>query len=198
MTVPPKVRSIAKNGTTELIFIQHHNINIMKNLILTTTLLLAFTTANVQAQTFIERTHFEVSAGSGIKNHGITPVDFSFKLHVDVIPVLYLFVTAEDNLSLYKNNETKAYVNGASLGGGLGVRLLNHIKTAHALDIRAKSLDSLGKPDWKRTIYDISLAWYMKPGRFSPIVELGYRFLHSHTNSFDNYGNAYLSIGLRY
>ena len=61
--------------------------------------------------------------------------------------ILYLFVTAEDNLSLYKDNGVKTYINGVSLGGGLGVKLLNRVKSIHSLDLRAKSLDSVGKPD---------------------------------------------------
>ena len=33
---------------------------------------------------------------------------------------------------------------------------------------------------------------------FSPVVELGYRFMDFRTNGFENYGNAYLSFGIRY
>ena len=68
----------------------------------------------------------------------------------------------------------------------------------HALDVRVKSLSTLGNPDWKRNTYDASLAWYLKTEKFSPIVELGYRYLDSRTKGIDNYGNAYLTIGLRY
>lgn len=117
---------------------------------------------------------------------------------MDIVPIFYLFITAEDNLSLYKAREIKTYTNGVSLGGGLGIKLLNRVKSIHSLDLRAKSLDSLGKPDWERTTYDVSLAWYIKSYKFSPIVELGYRFIDSHTDKYDNYGNAYISIGLRY
>lgn len=170
----------------------------MKKIFYIVALLIAFSSAKMRAQTFIERTFFEVSTATGLRNNGITPVDFSFKCHVDIVPILYLFVTAEDNLSLYKDNGIKTYVNGVSLGGGLGIKLLNRVKSIHSLDLRAKSLDSLGKPDWDRTSYDVSLAWYIKENKFSPIVELGYRFIDSHTNKFDNYGNAYISIGLRY
>lgn len=64
--------------------------------------------------------------------------------------------------------------------------------------VRAKAMGSLANPDWKRTTYDASLAWYMNAGKFSPVVELGYRFLDSRTKGVANYGGAYLSIGLRY
>lgn len=170
----------------------------MRRFIYITILLLVLATIKGQAQTFMERTHFEVSAGTGVKSNGVIPLDFSFKYYVDVIPVLYLFIGVEDNLTLYNHGIDKTYVNGASLGGGIGVRLLNSTKGIHALDIRAKSLGSLGKPDWKRTTYDVSLAWYIKTVKFSPVVELGYRFIDSHTEGFDNCGNAYLSIGFRY
>ncbi len=152
----------------------------------------------VQAQTFIERTQFEISTATGLKNHDIRPVDFSFKCHVDIIPILYLFITLEDNLSLLKDSGSGTYVNGASGGGGIGVKLLNRLKGIHALDLRAKSLDSFGKPDWDRTTYDVALAWYIKDAKFSPVAELGYRFIDSHTNGFKNYGNAYLSFGIRF
>ncbi len=170
----------------------------MKKIFYVITLIVTFVSASLQAQTFVERTHFEASAATGLRSNGITPVDFSFKCHVDIIPMLYLFVSAEDNLSLYKENGAKTYVNGASIGGGLGVKLLNSVKSNHSLDIRAKSLESIRNTDWKRTSYDVSLAWYIKTAKFSPVVELGYRFIDSRTEVFDNYGNAYISFGLRY
>ena len=170
----------------------------MKKFICAFTLLLALTTVGLHAQTFLDRVHFEGSACTGIKDNGITPVDFSFKLHVDVIPISYVFFTAEDNISLYKDNGDKKYTNGNSLGGGIGVKLLNGTKSIHALDIRVKALGSIGNPDWKRTTYDASLAWYISRGRFSPVVKLGYRYLDSRNKNFDNYGNAYISFGVRY
>lgn len=155
-------------------------------------------TVKTHAQTFMDRIHFEFSAGTGMENKGITPVDFSFKSQVEFVSISYLFVTVEDNISLYKNKEVKTYYNGVSLGGGLGVKLLDSVKSIHALDVRAKALSSVGCPSWKRSSYDISLAWYLRSYRFSPVVELGYRFIDSHTSGLSNYGNAFLSIGFRY
>ena len=80
----------------------------------------------------------------------------------------------------------------------MGVKLLDRVKSIHALDIRAKALSSVGCPSWKRSSYDVSLAWYLKSYRFSPVVELGYRFIDSHTSGLDNCGNVFLSIGFRY
>lgn len=153
---------------------------------------------SMYSQSFEDRIHFETTVGKGLPNKGITPIDFSVKFAVDVLPIFYAYITAEDNLSLYKSQNVKTYSNGTGLGGGLGVKLLHRIESKHALDVRAKALSSLGNPDWKRTTYDVSLAWYMKSEKFSPVVELGYRYIDSRTKSFDNYGNVYLSIGLRY
>lgn len=161
-------------------------------------LMLVFSTVEIHAQTVMDRIHFEFAAGTGIRQNGIKPVDFSFKSLVDFVSISYLFVTVEDNISLYKNNNVKSYSNGVSIGGGLGVKLLNGTKGIHGLDIRAKALDCVGNPAWNRTTYDAALVWYIKSFRFSPVVELGYRYLDSHTVGLDNYGNAYLSIGLRY
>lgn len=173
--------------------------NDMRHLFFFVSLLIATITANdAQAQTFAERMHFETSVGAGIKEKGTTPIDFSFKFHVDVLRMSYVFITAEDNISLHKDNGVKTYYKGASLGGGLGVKLLNNAKSVHALDVRLKVLGALGGADWKHTTYDASLAWYMKAHRFSPVVELGYRHIDSRTNGIGNYGSAYLSIGLRY
>lgn len=170
----------------------------MKKLIYATILLLTLATVEMNAQNFMDRVHFEFSAGAGMENKGITPVDFSFKSQVEFVSIAYLFVTAEDNISLYKNKEIKTYYNGVSLGGGLGVKLLDGVKSIHALDVRAKALSSVGCPTWKRSSYDISLAWYLRSYRFSPVVELGYRFIDSHTSGLGNCGNAFLSIGFRY
>lgn len=87
---------------------------------------------------------------------------------------------------------------GVAWAADWGFKLLNGVKGKHALDVRVKSLSTLGNPDWKRNTYDASLAWYLKTEKFSPIVELGYRYLDSRTKGIDNYGNAYLTIGLRY
>lgn len=170
----------------------------MRKNIYVTMLLLMFSIMTGHAQSFMDRTHFEVTAGAGIENKGITPIDFSFKAHVEFVSISYLFVSVEDNVSLYRNDNLKTYYNGVSVGGGLGVKLLNKLESIHALDIRAKALSSVGCPTWERTSYDISLAWYIKSGRFSPIVELGYRFIDSHTKGINNCGNAFLSIGFRY
>ena len=170
----------------------------MRKFIYAATLLLAYVTVKVNAQDFMDRVHFEFSAGTGMENKGITPVDFSFKSQVEFVSIAYLFVTAEDNISLYKHEGVKTYYNGVSIGGGLGVKLLDSVKSIHALDIRAKALSSVGCPSWKRSSYDVSLAWYLKSYRFSPVVELGYRFIDSHTSGLDNCGNVFLSIGFRY
>ena len=161
----------------------------MRKFIYAATLLLAFVTVKVNAQDFMDRVHFEFSTGTGMENKGIRPVDFSFKSQVEFVSIAYLFVTAEDNISLYKHEGLKT---------GLGVKLLDRVKSIHALDIRAKALSSVGCPSWKRSSYDVSLAWYLKSYRFSPVVELGYRFIDSHTSGLDNCGNVFLSIGFRY
>ena len=170
----------------------------MKKYIYAVVFLIVLVSSDLNAQTFKERFYFETSVASGVKNNGITPIDFSFKFHVDVIPLAYIFISAEDNISLFKEGKAKTYINGESLGGGVGVKLLNRTKGSHALDLRFKSLSSIGGTDFKRTSYDASLAWYMNNLKFSPIVELGYRYLDSRTNGFDNYGNAYITFGLRY
>lgn len=170
----------------------------MRKLICAIMLLLAWSVDEVHSQTFGDGIHLEASAGTGIKDEGVTPVDFSFKLNVDFVSIFYLFIAAEDNISLYKRGGIKDHSKGVSGGGGVGVRLFNSVKSNHAFDFRVKSLASFGNPDWKRTTYDAALAWYLKSEKFSPVVELGYRFIDSRTKGFDNYGNAYLSIGLRY
>lgn len=153
---------------------------------------------NVCAQTFKERTYFELTAGSGLRYKGISPKDFSFRLNVDLVPITYIFIAVDDNILLYKNDGVNTYYNGYGIGGGLGFKLFNRLKSKHAIDIRVKSLSSLGCSKWKRNTYDVSIAWYLKSEKFSPVVELGYRYLDSRTKGFSNYGNAYMSIGLRY
>ena len=170
----------------------------MKKFVYATMLVLVFSTTGIHAQTVIDRIHFEFAAGTGARQNGIKPIDFSFKSLVDFVSISYLFVTVEDNISLYKNDGVRTYSNGVSIGGGLGVSLLNGKQGIHGLDVRVKALDCVGSPAWKRTTYDAALAWYVRSGRFSPVLELGYRFLDSRTAGLDNYGNAYLSIGLRY
>ena len=150
------------------------------------------------ARSFTDRVDFEVSAGLGLRQKGIKPVDFAFKTFVNFVDPAYLFVTVEENLALFKRAGNQNYLDGVSIGGGLGVRLLHRPQSAHALDLRAKALSSVGSPDWERTTYDLAAAWYLRSHRFSPVVELGYRYLNSRTQGFTDYGNAYLSIGFRF
>ena len=120
---------------------------------------------------------------------------------VDIVPSLYAFVAYEGNKSLYKSDDVKTYLSGESLGGGLGVKFLNKVETIHALDLRVKALTSVGGVDWKRTTYDASLAWYLRGKKthcFTPVVEMGYRYINSRKKGLDNMGNFYCSFGLRF
>ena len=152
------------------------------------------------AQSATEKLHFEATAGTGLKSKGITPLDFSFKANFDITSRLYVFASTETNLSYYKENAIKTYCKGQSLGGGLGVELLGEKSQPHALGARIKVLATIGHADLSRTSYDAGLVWYIKRNKtmFSPVVELGYRFMDFRTNGFENYGNAYLSFGIRY
>lgn len=167
----------------------------MKKLVL---FIISLIACSVPAQTFMERLHFEVATGAGMKSKYITPVDFSFKANVDLTSGMYVFVSSEGNQSFYKNDDVKTYYNGESFGGGLGVKLLGKKSASHALDVRMKVLTSIGNADWKRTSYDVNVAWYLKSNVFSPVVEIGYRYIDSLTGAIGNYGNVYLSVGIRY
>lgn len=104
-------------------------------------------------------------------------------------------------LILYEKGDDRTYFSGESLGGGVGVKLLNSVETVHALDLRVKALTSIGAVDWKRTTYDASLAWYLRgksPHYFTPVVEMGYHYINSRTAELDNMGNFYISFGLRF
>lgn len=67
------------------------------------------------ALSFSDRLHFEAAAGTGVKMHGITPLDYSFKLNVDVAPRFYVSVVTETEKSLYKDDKIKTYFNGRVL-----------------------------------------------------------------------------------
>ena len=152
----------------------------------------------VHAQSVNDRLHFEFATGSGLRSNGVTPMDVSFKAYVDVFRPVCLFVAAEQNNSLYKEDDVKTFYKGESLGGGLGINILGTRNSSHTLDVRLKVLSSIGNADWKRTSYDVNLAWYLKGIIFSPVVEVGYRFVDSRSDYIDNYKNAYLTLGIRY
>lgn len=173
----------------------------MKKIIYAILLLLAVPSGKSQAQSFADRLHFEATVGSGYERKNIKPLDVSLKVGVDIIPSLYAYLTCEGNKSLYEKGDVRTYYSGESLGGGVGVKLLGSVKTVHSLDLRVKALGSVGGADWKRTTYDASLAWYLRSGKthsFTPVVELGYRYIDSRTNGLDNMGNFYGSFGLRF
>lgn len=150
------------------------------------------------AQSFSDRLHFEAAAGTGVKMHGITPLDYSFKLNVDVAPRFYVSVVTETEKSLYKDDKIKTYFNGESLGGGMGYNFYDNNNSSHVLGIRTKIMSSIFKADCKRTTYDVFLSWYTKSGGISPVVELGYRYIKSHSAQLRNYSNVYMTLGVRY
>lgn len=170
----------------------------MKKFLFATLVLLAVSAAGAHAQTFMDRVHFEAAMAAGAKHNGITPVDFSFRALVDFVPASYLFIAVEDNISLYDVEGVKSYSTGVGIGGGVGVRLLGSKSENHSFDVRARAVGSVGNPYWQRNSYDLSLAWYVRTARFSPVVELGYRFIDSRTTGIDDYCNLFLSIGFRY
>lgn len=163
-------------------------------------LLFCLASLSANAESFVDRLHFEASAATGFESNDMTPIDFSFKAHADVISSIYVFVSAEGNKSLYESSGARTYLSGESLGGGLGVQLLGKKSALHALDIRAKAMTSVGNTDWKRTSYDAGLAWYIKTQKslFSPVVEVGYRYIDSRESVIENYSGLYVSFGIRY
>lgn len=161
-------------------------------------IMLSLFVCEAHAQAVKDRIHFEIATGTGMRSKGITPMDFSFKAHVDVVRPVCLFVTAEGNRSLYKSNEVRTYFDGESLGGGIGFHILGKKSPLHAFDARLKVLSSIGNADWKRTSYDANIAWYLKGVMFSPVVELGYRHIDSRSTFMNNYDNIYVSLGIRY
>lgn len=173
----------------------------MKKIVYAIMLLLAMSAGKSEAQSFTDRLHFEASVGSSYERKDIKPLDTSLKIGVDIIPNLYAFLTCEGNKSLYEKGDVRTYYSGESLGGGVGFKLLNSVKTIHALDLRVKALGSIGGADWKRTTYDASVAWYLRNEKkhyFTPVVELGYRYIDSRSKGLDNMGNLYMTVGLRF
>lgn len=172
----------------------------MRKLFFAIMLLLAVSASNSKAQSFEDRLHFEASAGSGFESKNLKPLDLSVKISVDIIPSLYAYLTSEGNKTFYDDGTVKTYFSGESIGGGVGLKFLNKVKTIHALDLRIKALSSIGNADWKHTTLDASVAWYLRSDKvhsFSPVVEIGYRYIDSRTKGLDNTGNFYMSFGIR-
>lgn len=157
-----------------------------------------FCSESLFSQTFQERMSFEVVSEAGLKIKGTMPIDFSFRFLLDIIPISYIFVDVEENVSLHSKSLNKYYTNGQYLGGGIGFKMLNKSNTNHALDFRIKALGNVGKTDWKHTTYDVCMSWYLNNVMFSPLVEFGYRFMDSRIKEISDYNGIYMSIGLRY
>ena len=173
----------------------------MRKVVFIIIVLLVFITNRTYPQSFLDRLHFEASTGIGIKNKGITPLNLSFKTQLDIVKNYYAFFAIEDSKTLYQKENVKSYLNSENIGGGLGVKLLNADKNDYALDFRLKLLSSMGNADLKKTTFESCIALYITNNasqKFSPIIELGYRFMESHTTGIGNYSNVYMTLGLRY
>lgn len=96
----------------------------MKRLIAFFTILLSIYPFEITAaQTFEDRIHAELAAGTGTKSKGMQSVDLSVKAGIDITPHLYAFANVESNYSLYDRNDVRAWYKGQSIGGGLGAQL---------------------------------------------------------------------------
>ena len=171
----------------------------MKRFICLTALMFALTAVNVNADSYWDDVHFEYVAGIGYKSNSMRPSDFAFRIHTKFISRTYLFTSLEENLVLYDNNSDKTYYSGFAGGGGLGVTLLGaKEESSCALDLRALVVaNSVKKVEWQRVSYELALAFYLKSHRWTPIVELGYRYTDSRTGP-DDFGRVYLRLGLRF
>ena len=188
-----------QNCGTLIVYNRLHSklLNMIKKIICLTALLLALTSVNVNADSYWDDIHFEFVAGLGNKSNSITPSDFASRIHTKFISRTYLFVSLENNLALYENNSVKTYYSGFAGGGGIGVKLFGaKEESSSALDLRAQVVGSVDSVDWKRTSYELSLAYYLK-SRWTPVIELGYRYTDSRTGLGD-FGRVYLRLGLRY
>lgn len=64
------------------------------------------------AQSVTDKLYFEDAVGTGIENKGITPLDLSFKAHIDITSKIYVFASTETNFSYYKENAIETYGKG--------------------------------------------------------------------------------------
>ncbi|MCR4773278.1 MAG: DUF481 domain-containing protein [Prevotella sp.] len=151
-------------------------------------------------KSFADRLMFEINMGAGVKQHGITPITATFNAGVNVTKRFYAFASVEGMTGLYKNGAVKTYERAANIGGGLGYNLWTNKSGSDALDLKASATTTVGGSNWKNTAYTVQLVEYLgaKNSSVKPFFGLGYRYIDSHHSAFANYGNVYVTIGLRF
>lgn len=145
----------------------------------------------------------EMAAGTGLKQHDVTPVSYSLNIGYNISPKFYVFARMEGLYGLYQKNDIRVYNKSYNLGGGLGYNIWTDNSECKlgksAFDIRTSITSSVGNADWKNTTYDAGIFFYLKNGKdFSPIIGLGFRHVTSRTAGLRDYNCIYASVGLKF
>lgn len=155
--------------------------------------------SSVQVKDFLDRCFLDVNVETGMKQHNIDPLFLNFSIGYNFTPRLYSSVKLENQLGLYKEDETKTYRNGMSLGVSVGYQLDKPAAHGVAYDLQASFLNSVGHGNWKNTTYDIGITMHgnTTKKKVLPYIGVGFKYINSHTHEIRNYYGLYASIGMK-
>jgi len=146
---------------------------------------------------------FESSLSVVTKSHGLTPQSFQLRLGCqDVVPKLNIYFNAE--LAQSKGKEEKGFgfhYSSNNLGGGISYRLLNSNKGLflpfNTLNVHFTCGTTVGNALWKNTLYEAGLSLGCHK-RFTPILGIGYRWMHSENDCLEHLHGLVFSMGVRF
>lgn len=139
----------------------------------------------------------EMSIGTGIPSHHITPISGGINVGVNLTERFYLYAGGEGIRGLYEKDEVKTHYKSNGLGGGVGFSFARDDNRQTAWDIRTGIKTSIGNPSWKQTTYDVSVIWKDagKKRRPKAFMGLGFRYMDSHTDGIPNLSIFYATVG---
>lgn len=146
---------------------------------------------------FWDKCFAEMSIGTGISSHHVTPISGGINVGVNLSERFYLYAGGEGIRGLYEKDEVKTHYKSNALGGGVGFTFARDDKRQMAWDIRAGVKTSIGNPSWKQTTYDISVIWKNAGKKHRPkaFIGLGFRYMDSHADGIPNLSMLYATVG---
>lgn len=142
----------------------------------------------------------DIEATTGPKNKGMSPTTLNLSLGYQMTSCFYVFAKTEGSINLYNKDDIKTYYTSEALGGGLGIKLYNPLKTTDATDFRVSVINTIGNVDWKYTSYEANFIIYhnsIKRRLTKPFLGLGFRHMKSHTAGISNWNGIIATIGMR-
>ena len=140
--------------------------------------------------------HFGINVTGGRDFDDFQSFSFNLSAEYDFAKRFFLIAKYDDTYGLFKDGNSRTWLQNHALGGGLGAHLFSFSPNAQNLCLTAGSV--VGKSDWRFVYYDGALR-LTSLRRNRATLSAGYRYYDATGSSLvGNLSHVYVSIGWRF